>query len=235
METRINKYLADRGICSRRAADHWIETSRVYINGIKATLGSKVTEADTVTVDGIDLVNEKPRPVVIAFHKPIGLITSMDPMARDNVVDFIKYPLRIFPIGRLDVASSGLLLLTNDGALAEKITHPRFAHEKEYVVTVDKEIAENDLQKMRDGIVILGRITKKAKVTREAKCVFRITLTEGRNRQIRRMCEELGYNVRTLHRVRIMNIKLDTLPKGHWRNIIGEELDRLKHSIGMEY
>ncbi len=234
MKTRLNKYLADRGVCSRRKADALIEISQVRVNGKIAELGMQVDESDEIYVDGKLIQSSKPREVYIAFNKPVGLITSVDPAAHNNVIEYINYPQRIFPIGRLDVASSGLLLLTNDGRLSEKITHPRFDHDKEYVVTVDRPIADNDLETMRRGIVILGSMTKPAKVVRSARGQFHITLTEGRNRQIRRMCEELGYDVKKLMRIRVMNIELGNLAVGKWRELTNTELVQLKKKLNID-
>lgn len=234
MQTRLNKYLADRGVCSRRKADELISSGKVLVNGKVAELGLKVSDADDVVVDGERLIVEKPKEVYIAFNKPVGLITSVDPSAHDNVIEHINYPERIFPIGRLDVASCGLLLLTNDGRLSERVTHPRFEHEKEYIVTVDRPIQDADLETMRRGIVILGKMTKPAIVVRAGKDTFHITLTEGRNRQIRRMCESLGYDVKKLMRIRVMNINLGDLPVGKWRELTSDEAIELKKNLKMD-
>ena len=234
MKTRINKYLADRGVCSRRKADDLISSGKVVVNGQVAELGLKVDDSDEVVVDGQMLQVAKPKEVYLAFHKPVGIITSVDPNAHDNVIQYINYPERVFPIGRLDVASCGLLLLTNDGRLSERITHPRYDHDKEYVVTVDKPIADKDLETMRRGIVILGSMTKPAIVTRSADDTFHITLTEGRNRQIRRMCEELGYDVRKLMRIRVMNIELGNLIVGQHRELTNTEVVQLKKLLKMD-
>jgi len=231
MKTRLNKYLADRGVCSRRKADELISSGKVVVNGKVATLGLLVDDLDKISVQGKPLIVEKPKEVYLAFHKPVGLITSVDPKARDNVIAFIGYPERIFPIGRLDVASSGLLILTNDGRLSERITHPRYDHDKEYVVTVDKPISDKDLQTMASGIMILGSMTKPALVHREGKDAFNIILTEGRNRQIRRMCESLGYEVKTLKRIRVMNIELGTLAVGKWRELSKKKISELKKQL----
>jgi 23S rRNA pseudouridine2604 synthase len=233
MQTRLNKYLADRGVCSRRKADELISSGLVIVNGKVAELGLKVDETDNIVVNGDPLVSEKPKEIYIAFNKPVGLITSVDPEAHDNVIDYIKHPERIFPIGRLDVASCGLLLLTNDGRLSERITHPRYDHDKEYVVTVDRPIEDKDLETMRRGIIILGAMTKPAIVVRSDKDTFHITLTEGRNRQIRRMCEELGYDVKKLMRIRVMNILLADLPVGKWRDLTNTEIAQLKTKLQM--
>jgi len=233
MQTRLNKYLADRGVCSRRKADEWISSGKVLVNGKIPELGLKVDDSDEIIVNGTKLGSEKPKDIYLAFNKPVGLITSVDPDAHDNVIDFINYPERIFPIGRLDVASCGLLLLTNDGRLSERIMHPRYDHDKEYVVTVDKSIADKDLETMRRGIIILGSMTKPALVVRENENTFHITLTEGRNRQIRRMCEALGYDVKKLMRIRVMNILLGDLPVGKWRELTNTEIVQLKTKLNM--
>lgn len=234
MQTRLNKYLADRGVCSRRKADELISSGKVVVNGNVAELGLKVDETDDVVVDGTKLFASKPKEVYLAFHKPVGLITSVDPEAHDNVIDYINYPERIFPIGRLDVASCGLLLLTNDGRLSERVTHPRYDHDKEYVVTVDKPIEDKDLETMARGMMILEAMTKPAIVERTDKDTFHITLTEGRNRQIRRMCESLGYDVKKLMRIRVMNIELGDLPVGKWRELTKTEIAQLKTRLNMD-
>ena len=234
MKTRINKYLADRGVCSRRKADDLISSGKVVVNGQVAELGLKVDDSDEVVVDGQMLQVAKPKEVYLAFNKPVGIITSVDPNAHDNVIQYVNYPERVFPIGRLDVASCGLLLLTNDGRLSERITHPRYDHDKEYVVTVEKPIADKDLETMRRGLVILGSMTKPAIVTRSASDTFHITLTEGRNRQIRRMCEELGYDVRKLMRIRVMNIELGNLIVGQYRELTNTEVVQLKKLLKMD-
>lgn len=234
MKTRLNKYLADRGVCSRRKADELISSGVVLVNGAVAELGLKVDDSDEVVVNGSKIIVDKPKEVYLAFNKPVGLITSVDPNAHDNVIEHINYPERVFPIGRLDVASCGLLLLTNDGRLSERITHPRYDHDKEYVVTVDRAIEDKDLETMRRGLVILGAMTKPAIVSRESADTFHITLTEGRNRQIRRMCEELGYDVKKLMRIRVMNIELGNLPIGKWRELTNTEIAQLKKSVNMD-
>lgn len=230
MKTRLNKFLADRGICSRRKADELIENGEVWVNGQRAKLGMLVDESDDVRMKGREVVKKKPDPVFLAFHKPVGIITSVDPQARDSVVTFLRLREHIFPIGRLDVASSGLLLLTNDGRLSERITNPLFDHEKEYVVTVDRELRDEDLRRMSEGVMIFGSMTKPAVVRRESARMFRITLTEGRNRQIRRMCEAFGYVVKKLVRVRVMNIKLGNLPVGACRTLTKKEITHLLRS-----
>lgn len=218
-------------MCSRRRADVLIAEGAVRINGALVTLGTQVEEGDVVSVSGQVIEGDKPKQIVIAYNKPVGIITSVDPRAHDNVITHIGLREKIFPIGRLDVASSGLLLLTNDGELSERITHPRYYHEKEYVVTVDKSLRAADLQTMGHGMVILGSQTKPAKVVQESERTFRIILTEGRNRQIRRMCEGLGYEVRRLTRERVMNIRIGALKPGEWRYLTSKEVHALESSL----
>ena len=229
-ETRINKYLSEVGFCSRRAADKLIEQGRVTINGNVPEMGTKITEGDVVKVDGKLISSSEDQPVYLAFNKPVGIVCTTDTrVEKDNIIDFINYPRRIFPIGRLDKLSEGLIFLTNDGDIVNKILRARNNHEKEYVVRVDKPITKEFLEKMRNGVPILDTVTRKCKVEQVAKGTFNIILTQGLNRQIRRMCEYLGYNVLKLKRVRIMNVKLD-VPVGKWRDLTAEELleiDRL--------
>lgn len=228
MPTRLNKYLADRGVCSRREADRLIADGRVRVNRMNAELGLAVDDNDEITVNGKPLHIEKPEPIYIAFHKPIGLITSADTRLPDNVISFLNFKERIFPIGRLDVASSGLLIMTNDGRLSEHVTHPRYHHEKEYLVTVDKPFRRADMNKMTAGLPVLGEKTRSTTMRMVDDDTFRIVLTEGRNRQIRRMCEELGYEVKKLKRIRVMNIELGALPVGQWRNLEPIEIKTLQ-------
>lgn len=226
-EERINKYISERGICSRRKADEIIKSGRVSINGKKAEIGEKVLEGDEVKVDG-KLVSEPEKRVYIALNKPRGIICTTDKRVRDNIVDYINYPERIFPVGRLDVASEGLIILTNDGDIVNKILRSKNNHEKEYIATVDKEITEEFLSKMASGVEILGMVTKKCSIKKESKFVFRIVLTQGLNRQVRRMCETLEYNVTKLKRVRIMNIKVDNILYGKWRYLTDKEIKIMK-------
>lgn len=226
-EERINKYISERGICSRRKADEIIKSGRVSVNGKKAEIGEKVLEGDEVRVDG-KLVSEPEKRVYIALNKPRGIICTTDKRVRDNIVDYINYPERIFPVGRLDVASEGLIILTNDGDIVNKILRSKNNHEKEYIVTVNKEITEEFLRKMSNGVKILGTVTKKCSIKKESKFVFRIVLTQGLNRQVRRMCETLEYNVTKLKRVRIMNIKTDNIPYGKWRYLTDKEIKIMK-------
>lgn len=227
-KTRINKYLSEVGYCSRRAADKLIEQGRVTINGKIPEMGTKIVDGDDVRVDGEAVDKPKEKPVYIAFNKPIGIVCTTDTrVEKDNIIDFINYPKRIFPIGRLDKPSEGLIFLTNDGDIVNKILRARNHHEKEYIVTVDKPITPVFLQKMRNGVPILDTVTRKCEVEQLDKYHFKIVLTQGLNRQIRRMCEYLYYNVTKLKRVRIMNVKLD-IPVGKWRNLTETELKEIK-------
>lgn len=233
MKTRLNKFLAERGVCSRRKADELIESGKVKVNGQMATLGLQVGEEDEIVVAGKPVVMQRPEKVYLAFHKPVGIMTSVDPRAKDTVRSFLNLRPGVFPVGRLDVASSGLLLLTNDGELSERITHPRYDHEKEYVVTVGRPVRREDLRTMAEGMTVLGSKTKPAVVKKIADNRFRIILTEGRNRQIRRMCEALGYEVKALKRTRVMNIKLGDLASGKTRPLSQKEIRELKRSLAL--
>lgn len=226
----LNKFISSTGICSRREADKWIEAGRVKINGLVAQKGNRVTEEDDVTIDGKPL-RSKPRLVYIALNKPPGITSTTDRRDKSNIIDFVKHPRRIFPIGRLDKASSGLILLTNDGDIVNQILREENNHEKEYIVTVDQPVTDRFLQRMGNGVPILGTVTQKCQVERIGKSVFRITLTQGLNRQIRRMCEYLGYKVVTLKRVRIMNIQLGDLKTGQWRDLTEAELHVLRQKL----
>lgn len=222
--TRINKYLSEVGYCSRRAADKLIEAGRITINGVVPEMGTKVGPDDEVCVDGKPVAPSTSERVYIAFHKPVGIVCTTDTgVEPDNIIDFIGYPTRIFPIGRLDKPSEGLIFLTNDGDIVNKILRARNNHEKEYVVTVNKPVTDDFIQRMSSGIPILDTVTRDCLVEQRGKMVFKIVLTQGLNRQIRRMCEHLGYTVTKLKRVRIMNVKLDT-PVGEWRDLTSEEL-----------
>jgi 23S rRNA pseudouridine2604 synthase len=224
---RINKYLSEVGYCSRREADKLIEAGRVTINGVVPEMGTKISQNDVVEVDGKPVVNSKDPFVYLAFNKPVGIVCTTDTsVEKDNIIDFIKYPKRIFPIGRLDKPSEGLILLTDDGDIVNKILRASNNHEKEYLVKVDKPISQTFIERMSGGIPILDRVTKKCKVEKLNTYEFRIVLTQGLNRQIRRMCEYLNYEVETLKRVRIMNIKLD-IPVGEFRELTKEELKEL--------
>jgi 23S rRNA pseudouridine2604 synthase len=223
---RINKYISETGICSRREADKLLELKKVTINGVVAEIGSKVEPGDVVKVNGKPL-KVKEKPVYIALNKPVGIVSTTDSKEKDNIVDFMNYPKRIFPIGRLDKDSEGLILMTSDGDIVNKILRSGNNHDKEYIVTVDKPFTDDFINRMANGVRILGTITKRCKVARISNNSFRIILTEGMNRQIRRMCEVFGYSVKRLKRVRIMNIKLGDLPTGKWRYLTNDELSTL--------
>jgi 23S rRNA pseudouridine2604 synthase len=227
---RLNKYISESGICSRREADKFIEEGRVLINGKKAMIGSKVSSDDEVTVNGKS-INSKNKKVYIAFNKPIGITCTTETHVKDNIIDYIGFKERIFPIGRLDKPSEGLIFLTSDGDIVNKILRAGNNHEKEYLVTVDKPITEEFIMKMSDGIPILDTITKKCFVKKESKYVFRIILTQGLNRQIRRMCEYLNYNVTKLQRIRIMNVNLKDLPIGKWRYLTEKEMTTINNLV----
>ena len=220
---RINKYISDSGLCSRREADKLVEAGRVVLNGEKAEMGSKVSIDDEVLVDGKLIEVEKSR-IYLAFNKPTGVTCTTDLKDEDNIIDFIDYNERIFPIGRLDKMSEGLIFLTNDGDIVNKILRAGNLHEKEYVVKIDKVVTEDFVKMMSGGIKILGKKTKPCKVERKSNHSFRITLTQGLNRQIRRMCEALGARVLKLKRVRIMNVQLEGIKCGGWRYLTDEEV-----------
>ena len=232
MATRINKYLSEVGFCSRRAADILIEEGKVTINGEITEIGSKVEEGDQVEVEGQKIINPtKQKNIYLAFNKPIGIVCTTDRRVEpDNVIDFIKYPKRIFPIGRLDKPSEGLIFLTNDGDIVNKILRARNNHEKEYLVSVNRPINKDFIQSMSNGVEILDTITKNCFVKQLGQKTFKIILTQGLNRQIRRMCEALGYRVRSLKRVRIMNINLD-VPTGQYRELTKKELLELNRLL----
>ncbi|MFS0575682.1 23S rRNA pseudouridine(2604) synthase RluF [Sporosarcina sp. 179-K 3D1 HS] len=223
---RINKFLSEAGIVSRRGADKWIEDGRVMINGQLAELGSRVEEGDEVRVDGKPVQTEE-QLVYIALNKPVGITSTTERHIEGNVVDFVNHPLRIFHIGRLDKDSEGLLLLTNDGDIVNEILREEHGHEKEYIVTVDHAITAEFIKKMESGVKILGTTTKPCKVKKLGPRMFNITLTQGLNRQIRRMCAALGYHVQKLQRIRVLNIHLGDLPVGQWRDLTKAELDTM--------
>lgn len=226
-KTRINKYLSEVGYCSRRAADKLLEEGRIKINGQIPELGTKVSDEDVVEVDGKPIRESQEKPIYIAFNKPVGIVCTTDTKReKDNIIEYINHPQRIFPIGRLDKPSEGLILLTSDGDIVNKILRSKNNNEKEYLVRVDKPINPKFLEKMRNGVPILDTITKKCEVEKIDDMTFRIVLTQGLNRQIRRMCEFLGYEVIKLKRIRIMNIKLD-IPLGKWRDLTLEEFSTL--------
>ena len=228
--TRVNKYLAESGICSRREADKLVADGKVKIDGETAVMGSKVLPGQKVTVEGQD-IKKKDNLILIAFNKPVGIVSTTDRREKDNIIDFIKYPERIFPIGRLDKDSEGLILLTNDGDIVNKILRAGNHHEKEYIVTVNKDITDEFLKAMAGGVPILDTVTKPCKIEKLDRNVFKVILTQGLNRQIRRMCEALGYRVRSLIRVRIMNVRLNHLKTGTYRNLTPKELEELRELI----
>ena len=220
---RLNKYLAETGACSRREADEWIAAGRVSVNGERAVLGTQVGDADDVRLDGQPL-RAKPKRVYLALNKPVGIECTTDRDVPGNIVDFVGYPERIFPIGRLDKDSEGLILLTNDGDVVNVVLRAEHEHEKEYIVSVDRPLTPAFLAGMSAGVPILGTVTNPCKVTQVGRNTFRIVLTQGLNRQIRRMCEHFDYTVRRLQRVRIMHVHLGTLPLGKWRELSAAEL-----------
>src|ERR1035437_8797277 len=224
MQKRLNKFISETGTCSRREADKLIEQGRVTVNGKVPELGTKVSDVDEITIDGKPL-NSKEKSIYIAFNKPVGITSTTDLKDKDNIIDYIHHPKRIFPIGRLDKPSEGLIFLTNDGDIVNKILRAGNNHEKEYVVTVDKSITPEFIKKMGNGVAILETVTQKCFIEQQDKNRFRIILTQGLNRQIRRMCEALGYTVTKLKRIRIMNIKLDGIASGKWRYLTNDEIN----------
>ena len=228
---RLNKAISDSGYCSRRQADKFIEQGLVTINDQPASLGDRAMPNDIIKVKNIT-INKNEQLVYIALNKPLGITCTTDRRVEGNVVDFINHKERIFHIGRLDKPSEGLLLMTNDGDIVNKILRAGNQHEKEYVVKVDRRITDSFIKRMQSGVPILDTVTKKCKVEKIGRFVFKITLIQGLNRQIRRMCEHLGYGVETLKRERIMNIELGKLPTGKWRYLTEKELKDLKQSLG---
>ena len=240
---RLNKYLSEAGVCSRRQADRYVEEGRITVDGISAVMGQKVLPSQTICVDGreirIDhkisldgrevLVNH--RRIVLAVNKPKGIVCTTQKREKDNIVDFIGYPERIYPMGRLDKDSEGLILMTNDGDLMDKVLRARNYHEKEYIVRVNRPVTMDFLAQMRKGVPILDTVTRPCEVEKTAPYMFRIILTQGLNRQIRRMCEALDYNVISLERIRVMNIRLGNLKTGTWRNVSPEELKTLRSML----
>lgn len=230
-EVRINKYLSEAGFCSRREADKLIQQKRVTVNGKVPDIGTKISLDDEIRVDGEFIGEAKESPVYLAFNKPVGIVCTTDTrVEKDNIIDYINYPKRIFPIGRLDKASEGLILMTNDGDIVNKVLRARNFHEKEYLVRVNKPVTNDFIHKMSNGISILGTITRKCEVEKIGKFEFRIVLTQGLNRQIRRMCEKLDYRVKKLRRIRIMNIGLD-VPVGKWRYLTKSEFKELSRLV----
>ncbi|MDJ1111165.1 pseudouridine synthase [Macrococcus sp. S115] len=225
---RINKYLSEAGICSRRGADKWIEAGRIKINGVKAELGSKVTEGDSIEVDNkVVTLNTDKGYVYIKLNKPRGITSTTERHIKGNIVDFVGHSERIFHIGRLDKDSEGLILLTNDGDIVNEILRKEGRHEKEYIVTVDKPITDDFVKQMSEGVAILDTVTLPAEVERLNAKTFKIILTQGLNRQIRRMTEALGYEVKQLRRIRVMNILVDDLKLGEWKDLTENEKDEL--------
>ncbi len=225
--SRINKYIASSGLCSRREADRLIDEGRVTVNGIVAESGMQVCSDDVVLVDGKNIIPEA-NDVYIAFNKPLGVTCTTDSRDPSNIIDYIGYPERIFPIGRLDKNSSGLILLTNDGSIVNTLLRAENNHEKEYQVTVDRPYDDKFIKEMQSGVPVLGQITLPCKINRVSARVFRIILHQGLNRQIRRMCEYEGYKVVKLRRIRFMNINLGTLGTGQWRYLTAKEVNELK-------
>jgi 23S rRNA pseudouridine2604 synthase len=220
---RLNKYISETGVCSRREADKWIEAGRVTCNGQTAELGTRVADGDEVRIDGVR-IGAKKKQVYIALNKPVGVTCTTEADVDGNIIDLVGYPERIFPIGRLDKDSEGLILLTNDGDIVNEILRAENNHEKEYIVTVDRAITDLSLQMMASGVKIMGELTRPCRVTRIDRETFRMILTQGLNRQIRRMCSALGYKAQRLQRVRIMNVHLGSLSRGKWRHLSEREL-----------
>jgi 23S rRNA pseudouridine2604 synthase len=236
--TRLNKYVSDSGVCSRREADRFIEQGKVFVNGRKAKIADQVFSGDTVTVNGIIIEPQKAEDAIfIVLNKPIGIVSTTENV-KDNIVTFVNHSKRIFPIGRLDKDSQGLIFLTSDGDIVNKILRAGNKHEKEYLVTVNKPITDGFISAMASGVPMMGVNTRKCEVFKESTFVFRIILIQGLNRQIRRMCEHFGYEVVKLERIRIMNISLKKLPLGDWRDLTPRELEgifsMIEHSVGTE-
>jgi 23S rRNA pseudouridine2604 synthase len=227
---QVNKYIAASGFCSRREADKLIEQFRVSINNELVELGARVQEGDVVAVDGEKIKLKQKQAIYIALNKPVGVTSTTDPTDKTNIIYFVNHPKRIFPVGRLDKDSEGLILLTNDGDIVNKILRAGNEHEKEYVVSVDKAITGDFYGRMAKGIPMLGTVTQPCKIWPAGSHRFKIILTQGLNRQIRRMCETLGYKVTSLKRVRIMHIHLDNLPVGKWRYLLPDEIEKLHNS-----
>lgn len=223
---RLNKFISESGACSRRGADKLIEAGKVLVNGTVPELGTRVDETDNITIDGKPL-SQKEEFIYIAFNKPIGITCTTEKKVKGNIVDYIKYPKRIYPIGRLDKPSEGLIFLTNHGDIINKILRAGNNHEKEYIVTVDTPITDDFITRMSNGIPVLDTITKKCEVTKLSKFVFKIVLTQGLNRQIRRMCAHLSYKVTKLKRERIMNVHIGNIPVGKWRDLTKKELETI--------
>ncbi|MEZ4804403.1 MAG: 23S rRNA pseudouridine(2604) synthase RluF [Bacteroidia bacterium] len=229
---RLNKFISESGVCSRREADKYIANGHVFINGVRAKVGDQVRYGDRVRVNGQELEPRKGEDIVfIALNKPVGITSTTEEGVRDNIIRFVNHSKRIFPIGRLDKDSQGLIFLTNNGDWVNKILRAGNQHEKEYVVTVDKPLTDQVIQGMANGVPMLGKITRKCQVTKESSSSFRIVLVQGLNRQIRRMCEHFGYEVLKLERVRIMGITLKGLPLGDWRDLTEKEMQGILEAI----
>lgn len=228
---RLNKYLVQAGICSRREADRLIEQGKVFVNGSPSTLGQKVDGSEQIMVNGKQVAHKQIQPVYLAYNKPVGIICTADPKAKDNIIEAVHFPERIFTIGRLDVSSAGLILLTNDGETANQITSVGGQHEKEYVITLTTPVTPEFLQSMATGVTLSDGITLPAQVSKLGHAIFSITITEGRNRQLRRMCDALNVQIKSLTRIRIMNITLGDLPTGQWRHLTLREKDELLSMI----
>ena len=229
-QLRINKYLSSIGYCSRREADRLLEQGKIQVDGHTAFVGERITKEQYITVNGIP-VGEKPREIVIAFNKPKGIVCTSSVKEKNNIVDYLNFTTRIYPVGRLDKDSTGLILLTNDGELTDRILRGKNNHEKEYLVTVQKPLRPEIVRAMEQGVPILDIMTRPCQIIQIDSHTFRIILTQGLNRQIRRMCEYFGYKVITLKRVRVMNIHLGELKEGTWREITGNELEELKNAL----
>ena len=228
----LNKYISDTGRCSRREADKLIAEGRVLLNGVPARLGNRVAPGDEVLLDGAPIgESDKPRPVYLALYKPVGIVCTTEQNIKNNIIDYVNYPERIFPIGRLDKPSEGLILLTNDGNIVNKILRAGNRHEKEYIVSVNQAITKNFVTQMSAGVPVLDTVTQPCTVERLGKHTFRIVLTQGLNRQIRRMCNYLGYEVTALKRIRIMDIQLGQLKPGHWRLLTQKEIRHLHDTL----
>lgn len=227
---RLNKYLSDAGICSRREADRLVQEGKILVDGKVAVLGMQIAEGQEILVNG-KAVRREEKKVLLLFHKPRGIECTANPKIKNNVISYIDYPIRIYYIGRLDKDSEGLLLLTNQGELVNKMMRAGNCHEKEYLVTVDKPVTEDFIKKMSNGVPVLGTVTRKCRVEKTGEKTFRIILTQGLNRQIRRMCEYLGYRVKRLKRIRVMNLELGDLPVGQYREADKKELEDLKSLI----
>ena len=227
---RLNKYLSEAGICSRREADRLVQEGKILVDGKAAVLGMQIAEGQEILVNG-KAVRREEKKVLLLFHKPRGIECTANPKIKNNVISYIDYPIRIYYIGRLDKDSEGLLLLTNQGELVNKMMRAGNCHEKEYLVTVDKPVTEDFIKKMSNGVPVLGTVTRKCRVEKTGEKTFRIILTQGLNRQIRRMCEYLGYRVKRLKRIRVMNLELGDLPVGQYREADKKELEDLKSLI----